>query len=481
MSQIGSQPKSCPSANRGVTFVTRLLPITILVCGCGDTSRSKPQDGVRERGDTSQSGAAQSAMAGSGGNVGDVVAAGAAGTLGMTEIGGAGARGGSDSTMTPPGGAAAGVSSAGTAGAGGGATARGAGCIDALWSTYLQLSDGSLHEFLYKLDTVLDDATNEPLTGVVSVQDGVGAGCAALADGTVKCWLVSAARLGVGQLGNGSTDAPATGAANFRATPVVMKASAPLSNIRAMARSALSTASCAITDDGKLYCWGDLTWIAGGGNNTQTGAAQLVTVDGASALTGVLDVALGGRQACALRDGTSGNEVWCWGYGAEGELGQGDTDDQPYPVKVAGLTKPSAVAIAAAYELQGPQFADATTCAVVEGGQVRCWGSNAEGAIGANVKGVKFEALTPVVDIDGAPLTGVIALEAGFGSFSALRDDGSLWVWGHEQRPYATSYATDVVAIGYGTDSGLGPFYLTRDGVYHVGKLTAPITCPSAP
>ena len=85
-----------------------------------------------------------------------------------------------------------------------------------------------------------------------------------------------------------------------------------------------------------------------------------------------------------------------------------------------------------------------------------------------------------MVDGNAAALDGVLALEPGCGSFSALRADGSSWVWGHEKRPYAASFATDVVAIGYATDTNtFGPLYLTSDGVLHNGQRTAPIVCPS--
>jgi hypothetical protein len=204
----------------------------------------------------------------------------------------------------------AGTASGGMAGADDGPVTHGAGCVDAVWSTYLRLTDGTLLELVYKIDTVVDDATDQPLTGVVSVQDGLGSGCAALADGTVKCWLLDLSKSpGAGQLGNGSTAPPAETDEPFRATPVVVEGGAPLSNIRAMADGVASPASCAITNDGQLYCWGDLTWLVGGGTTLETGTPRLVTIDGTSPLTGVIRVALGGRQACALRHGASGNEV----------------------------------------------------------------------------------------------------------------------------------------------------------------------------
>jgi hypothetical protein len=76
----------------------------------------------------------------------------------------------------------------------------------------------------------------------------------------------------------------------------------------------------------------------------------------------------------------------------------------------------------------------------------------------------------------GVPSTAPLA---GYGSFSALRSDGSLWVWSHGQLTYARSFATEVIAIGYGTDSASGPIFLTSDGAYHNGNRTVQAPCPS--
>ena len=452
-----------------VVIAGALLALT-LALGCGGGASANPDGG--DRGGSS----------GGGGGAGEIGRGGSGGA-------GTGAPGG-QAGATGPGGTtgAAGLGPGGTsgatglAGAGGrgGAAGSGAGCIQRLWSVYVQLTDGSIVSVLPPLTTVLDDATGKPLTGVVSLQDNAptGAGCAALTDGTVRCWLSKTDKDAVGQLGNGSTAATTT---TFRATPVVAVGGGPLTNVRAMAHSDLGTGTCAVTNDGKVYCWGDLTWIAGDGTKAiHTGSAQLITIDGTSPLTGVEEIALGNRQACVLRAGATQKEVWCWGYAGQAELGQGNTTNLPHPTKVPGLTNPSAVAIAGAYMLGSPAFADATVC-VLESGNIRCWGSNAEGAAGINSRSAQVAASpTPVVDENNVPLDGVTALDVGFGSFSALRSDGSLWLWGHEHSPFARSYATGVVAIGYSTDTGqFGPFFLTSDGVYHKGNQNLNVPCPS--
>jgi len=429
-----------------------VLLATSLACGCGAGSGSKPDggNGTGTGGAPRGSGGAPAGSGGAGTGTGGAPAgsggATAAGTGGAAGLGGA----------------------AGSGGAG--------GCVAKLWSGYIQLTDGSLVYSFGTSAVILDDATGKPLTGVVSVQDDAyaGAGCAALGDGTVKCWLTETGKTAVGQLGNGSTAAAST---TFRATPVLATGGAPLTNVRAMAHGEFAPGPCAMTNDGKVYCWGDLTWLTGNGTTLHTGWATPVTIDGTAPLTGVAEVALGNRQACVLRQGTAAKEVWCWGYNAAAELGQGHTTNLPYPTKVPGLATPAAIAIAAASAANSMAFIDATVC-VREGGNVRCWGSNGDGAAGVRGSATTVPSPSTVADQNGVTLDGVTDLQPGFGSFSALRSDGSLWRWGNDSQAFATSYATGVIALGYGSDTRSGPLYLTSDGAYHQGLNTVPVICP---
>jgi alpha-tubulin suppressor-like RCC1 family protein len=122
---------------------------------------------------------------------------------------------------------------------------------------------------------------------------------------------------------------------------------------------------CAIADGGRLFCWG------------ANADGQLGTGDLASRLSAypldfsagqVKEVAAGTRHTCAL---LTGGEVRCWGSNAVGQLGNGGTASVNTPSSIVALPSP-AVGV----------FADAdSSCAILNSGQLFCWGSNSSGQI----------------------------------------------------------------------------------------------------
>jgi alpha-tubulin suppressor-like RCC1 family protein len=78
-------------------------------------------------------------------------------------------------------------------------------------------------------------------------------------------------------------------------------------------------------------------------------------------------IAVGWYTSCVLMsDGT----VECWGYGEDGELGDGKLSDRSTPARVPGIH--GATAISPGMYVR---------CALLRGGDVECWGDNAEGEI----------------------------------------------------------------------------------------------------
>lgn len=357
-------------------------------------------------------------------------------------------------------------------------------CAETLGGQYVVRVDGSVL-VPETADWIRNADTSAPLTHMTTVAEGLSHACSADDAGSVFCWQKDASGNGVGQLGNGTkTD---TGLIN-RATQVLVAANTPLTGVTGLADYCLdhyssTDATCAVTGAGKLYCWGNLSYLVNGGTTLTSAYAELITTDGLNPLTGVLQATIGeGRSACAVVAGSAGNEVWCWGQNGSYNLGQGDATLRQYPTKVTGLTAPTKVVIAAD---DNGGVGPTTTCAI-DGGNVRCWGYNGgNGDAGVNSATATVTTPTLVKLSSGATLDDIVDLEGegdpgygngGGGNFCALRSDGTIWCWGRFYHPYASNYGiTNIVSVGNVFDT---PRYLTSDGVYHVGSgKTESVNC----
>jgi alpha-tubulin suppressor-like RCC1 family protein len=188
------------------------------------------------------------------------------------------------------------------------------------------------------------------LAGARTLTAGWSHSCAIDAKGKVLCWGFN----GHGQLGLGVS-------ANA-VSPTAVVGLPPKIAATQLALGALH--SCALLDDGAVYCWGYNKYgCVGDGSHEHRRRATRVELPPAKA------IAAGGRHSCALlRDGT----VRCWGKNSSGQLGEGSTDSASRPRQVAGGPA-QVVAIAAG---------GAHSCALSQKGQVFCWGDNRGGRLG---------------------------------------------------------------------------------------------------
>lgn len=139
--------------------------------------------------------------------------------------------------------------------------------------------------------------------------------------------------------------------------------------------------ACALSRDGKVYCWGNNGGgqlgvgpgglVDGGGTDTKSVGVQVMGLGVAKAITA------GYTHTCALlADGT----VWCWGDNAKGQLGQpadgGAQPPAPTPKPVMGLPMGITQVEAGGWH----------TC-VLAGGNVTCWGLNSAGQLGTGTGG----------------------------------------------------------------------------------------------
>ena len=137
--------------------------------------------------------------------------------------------------------------------------------------------------------------------------------------------------------------------------------------------------TCAVLDTGRVRCWGEGAYGALGYQNVlDIGDNEVPAVAGDVKMLQPADkaikVAAGGEHTCAL---LQGGVVRCWGLGSNGQLGYGN--------KTSFGNQPGATGLVDA----GGKVLDITvgfehTCVLMDGGGVRCWGENGVGQLGLN-------------------------------------------------------------------------------------------------
>jgi len=270
------------------------------------------------------------------------------------------------------------------------------------------------------------DADPQPMRAS-ALAAGEGFTCAILEGGTLLCW----GRNDHGQLGRGHTSD--VGDDEILAAAGAVDVGGAVIQVAAGSRHA-----CALLEGGAVRCWG-----SGADGRLGHGSIETIGDDESPASAGDVDmgapaeqIACGGSHTCALLETGA---VRCWGSGAVGQLGYGNTDtvgDDETPAAAGDVTLGgSAARIALGLD---------HTCALLETGAVRCWGEGDGGRLGYRSNKDVGDDETPEgegdVDVGGA----VEHLTAGQAHTCALLEGGSVRCWG------------DGDAVGYGNGRDVG-------------------------
>ncbi|KAJ1471842.1 regulator of chromosome condensation 1/beta-lactamase-inhibitor protein II [Baffinella frigidus] len=189
-------------------------------------------------------------------------------------------------------------------------------------------------------------------------------------------------------------------------------------------------------------------WIEQGGDGGLCGGAEmganLPAVDLGSARPATA-ITAGRLHTCALLDDGS---IKCWGYSEQGQLGYEDNSDRGDGINEMGANL-SAVDLGSARPATAIAAGRLHTCAVLDDGSVKCWGSN-YGELGygdTSYRGdhsTEMGAKLPAVDL-GSNRSAVV-ITAGSHHTCAVLDDGSVKCWGKNE------YGQ----LGYGDTSSRG-------------------------
>lgn len=169
--------------------------------------------------------------------------------------------------------------------------------------------------------------------------------------------------------------------------------------------------SCAVTNDGRVLCWGEnISGQIGDG----TRAYRPVPTEVVGLDHKIVSVTTGTYHTCAL---TSSGHVKCWGSNASGQLGDGTTQLRRRPVDVVGLADHVTEVSALGH----------FTCALTVAGEVWCWGSNWAHELG---DGSSVGHRTHPVQVAGLE-SRVTRLSAGVSHSCALLVTGRVQCWGY--------------------------------------------------
>jgi alpha-tubulin suppressor-like RCC1 family protein len=171
---------------------------------------------------------------------------------------------------------------------------------------------------------------------------------------------------------------------------------------------------CARYTNGRVQCAGQ---NANGqlGRGTRTPNTKNEPPTTVKEVSDVTRIVAGREHACALaKDG----RVWCWGAGANGELGSGTAEGSVTPRPVAGLA-----------DAIGLWVGNAHTCAIRKTGAVACWGVNDRGQLGDGTK----ENRSSPVEVKG--VAGATKLALAFYHSCAVAKDGLVLCWGQRGAP----------------------------------------------
>lgn len=247
------------------------------------------------------------------------------------------------------------------------------------------------------------------LPSVIDVTIGDSHTCALLADGTYSCWGDNT----YGQLGNGSTTTVSSPTA-----PTALPSSEKAIKIRAGMKH-----TCALTQTGKVYCWGNASYgQLGTGNTTQQNSPQLLNLG-----TGyqALDLVTRNTSNCAL---LTSSQIKCWGNNSNGQLGYGDVTMRGNSAGSIGDSLLSLSLPGGVTPIRQMALGDTHACLIDAGGQVHCWGSNSAGQLGYGDATDRSTVPTQAVQL--GTNRSALQLSLGVNFTCALLDNGEIKCWG---------------------------------------------------
>lgn len=264
--------------------------------------------------------------------------------------------------------------------------------------------------------------------------------CALNADDELYCWGKNWA----GQLGNGYT--------GYSITRGVVDVS-NLNDEKIVDLGSGNSFSCLLTDAGKVYCWGDngSGEVGDGSNTLESRTANYVTrptaikTDGELGGKKIIGLHVGYATACGL---AADSTVYCWGYGQNGDIGNGADVNSSVP-KAVDLSK----------DLFGKKIETisngGSACVITSDKALYCWGSNRSGQLGGDFSGQYSNLPISLSSSGGLAGKNITMINGGNFDNCAITSEKQTICWGggssQSRTPSPVSIGTqDVVMVTSG-------------------------------
>eukprot|EP01126_Amoeba_proteus_P014060 TRINITY_DN1608_c0_g1_i1.p1 TRINITY_DN1608_c0_g1~~TRINITY_DN1608_c0_g1_i1.p1 ORF type:complete len:306 (-),score=54.64 TRINITY_DN1608_c0_g1_i1:734-1651(-) len=185
-----------------------------------------------------------------------------------------------------------------------------------------------------------------------------------------------------------------------------------LDRIRFVKCAADFSHSLALTDDGKIYSWGD-------GSFGKLGHGDEIDIFQPKIITGfpgeviITNIKAGNKHSLALTDK---GELYSWGCGKHGRLGHGNENDSEIPRKIACDEKFTAISAGKSHSI-----------ALTARGNIYVWGKGKHGQLGLGLGLSTLDCLQPKALVSEHIFVSVIASNT---CSVALSEEGVIYTWG---------------------------------------------------
>lgn len=309
-------------------------------------------------------------------------------------------------------------------------------------------SDGKVYAWGANFDGQLGDGTTTARNAPVAVDvSGIPAGVrltqvaagfldayAVGSDGNIYSWGYNHD----GELGDGSNT-------DHHAAVVVSTAGLP-AGVGFTQVAAGQITAFGIGTDGHVYSWGsDVVGALGSGGTGDRNSPAAISAGAIPAGVAITQVAGGQEGGYAL--GNNGS-VYAWGSNMFGDLGDGTGSDSSVPVAVAAGQIPAGVTITA---ISG---GSSTGYGVGSDGNVYSWGNGGNGQLG---NGSGSSSTSPVLVAAGEVPSGVAftSVSGGYHSAIALGNDGNVYGWGDNNGDLGDGTTTQQMSPVLGANAAL--------------------------